>query len=166
MLRYIIFVDFATHSCHILRAREQAYYLYQINFQQLNCQHPSQRTGIVLVSYITHLIVITIPNENVFNYKVVDLVGIYKFYTDYFFIWDHFKVLNFLNLKFKMQIYMSKSLKWKPFQLQCCRSGRDLQLLYSSFFHRGHFKVLKFEIWNANIITKRPQMKILWTTKL
>ena len=110
MLHYIIFVHFATHSCPILRAREQAYYLYQINFQQLNCQHPSQRTGVVLVSYINHLIVITISNENVFNYKVVDLVRIYNFYIDYFFIRDHFKVLKFQisNFKFETPISLPK----------------------------------------------------------
>ena len=111
MLHYIIFVHFATHSCHILRAREQAYYLYQINFQQLNCQHLSQCTGIVLVSYITHLIVITISNENVFNYKVVDLVGIYNFYIDYFFIRDHFKVLKFQISNLKHQYHYQNNLK-------------------------------------------------------
>ena len=31
-------------------------------------------------------------NQNLVNFKVVDLVEIYNFYIDYFFIQDHFKV--------------------------------------------------------------------------
>ena len=58
-----------------------------------------------LVSYITCFTAITISNEKLFNYKVVDLVASYNFRIYFFFHLRSFE--NFENLKFKiLTIYL------------------------------------------------------------
>ena len=97
--------------------------------------------------YITHFTTIMISNENLFNYKVVDLVGPATFiYTifPYEVIWKFwkFKIQN-LNHVFGCQ----DNLNLKNFQLQSCRSGWDLQLLYRPFFNLRPFEFLKNRVF-------------------
>ena len=54
-----------------------------------------------LISYITCFTAITISNEKLFNYKIVDLVAIYNFRIYFFFL--HLRSFeNFEKLKFKI----------------------------------------------------------------
>ena len=84
-----------------------------------------------LMSYITCFTDITISNEKNFNYKVVDLVASYNFRIYIFSIWGHLKIL-----KFGCQ----NNLNWKKFELQSCRSGWGLQLLYRPIFDLRQFE--------------------------
>ena len=64
--------------------------------------------------YITHFTAIMMLNENLFNYKVVDLVTPYNFHI-HFSICDHLKILKIWNLKFKPCIWVPKNFNWKNF---------------------------------------------------
>ena len=100
------------------------------------------------MSYITYFTAITISNENLFNYNVVDLVATYNFHI-YFIpskvIWKfwNFEIEN-LNHVFGYQ----NNLTWKNLQLQSCWSDWDLQLLYRPFliwddiiFQKSHIQI-------------------------
>ena len=87
-----------------------------------------------LMSYITCFTAITISNKKLFNYKVVDLVESYNFRIYFCFpfevVWKFWKFeIQNLNHIFGCQ----NNLNWKKFELQSCRSGWDLQLLYRPF---------------------------------
>ena len=60
------------------------------------------------MSYITCFPAITISNEKLFNYKVIDLVASYNFYIYFFSIWGHLKNLKIWNSKFKPYIWVPK----------------------------------------------------------
>ena len=96
-----------------------------------------------LMSYITCFTAIRIPNEKLFNYKVVDLVASYNFRI-YFFpsevIWKFWKFeIQNLNHIFGCQ----NNLNWKKFELQSCRFGWGIQLLYRLIFDLRQFKFFK-----------------------
>ena len=93
-----------------------------------------------LMSYITCFTAITISNEKLFNYKVVDLVASYNFRI-YFFspIWGHLKMLKIWNSKFKPYIWVPKQPQLKKKLNYKVVSGWGLQLLYRPIFDLRQF---------------------------
>ena len=115
-----------------------------------------------LMSYITYFTAITIPNEKLFNNKVVDLVASYNFHIYFFSIWGHLKILKIQNLNHVFGC--QNNLNWKTFRLQSCRSGSDMQLLYRPFFNWRQFKLFKNHVFKYYKKSQRWRALMLHVT--
>ena len=100
-----------------------------------------------------------ISNEEVVNYKVLQLFKIYSSRFGRFSIRGHLKNSNFKCEKFKRNFPWIDGFKWKSCQLQYCITFRDLQPLFWLFLLLRSFQ--KFKIQYV-ILLFCPFLEAVW----
>jgi hypothetical protein len=85
----------------------------------------------------------------VINTKVVQLIMIYNFDVDHFFIWVNLNLSNlifFKNNEFEQKFETQNDFNIKSHEYQSFSTHQYLQLLFRPYCHLTKFKPLKFEI--------------------